>query len=82
MTWEERKAEMLNDPRHGDPFTSARAALAVLREPNAAMMKAGLMPWRWNNSVIPPSLELPFGWTTDDAWRAMVDAILSEADKT
>lgn len=55
------------------------AVLASIREPSGAMNKAGSAPVRWNHSVVPPTLELPFGWTTADSWRAMIDALAAEA---
>ena len=55
----------------------AAAAIEAMREPTEAMSKAGNVPIRWTQEV-PPRLELPFGWTTTDAWRVMIDAALGE----
>lgn len=32
ISWEERKKEMLQDPRHGDPYTGARAAIEAYQD--------------------------------------------------
>jgi hypothetical protein len=72
------------DAPHNDEITeadieAARAAIAALREPSEAMMKAGSLPYRWTTHEAPPRLELPFGWTTTDAWQAMIDEALKGA---
>lgn len=71
--------EYCPDPTHPGccHYDSARAAIEAMREPTPAMNSASPLPYHWDHST-PPRRVLPLGYTTADAWRAMIDAILKE----
>ena len=65
ITWEERKAEMLKDPRNGNPHTMAKAAIEAMKEPTPQIIAAMRNCEDGSRRV-------------DDAWSYLIDAALKE----